>query len=110
MEPAAKDNNSDVLELGEVSQFPDLATFRDADPNDKIAEPKPVPEGAPPLADDPPYYAGLWNDIPLFGCPYCPFTALATHGGPGTVELHILSQIDRGSKAHEAALELMKED
>lgn len=116
MEPVAKDDNSDVGRgyvpapsnvVMENHPVVDVATG-ELDPEVPSGE-HPVPVGAPPLADQPEYYSGLWNGIPLFQCPWCSYTALSTHGGSGAIELHVLTQIDRGNKAHAAALELKGE-
>lgn len=75
------------------------------------AEPEPEPaakvhpaagsEEPYPLADQGPYYIGLWSGKPNFGCPYCSF---ATLQGSGAVELHILEKIDQGNARHMPAL------
>lgn len=70
-------------------------------PRDKKEDqPKPFP-----LADPGQYYVGLWSGLPLFGCPYCPYTSLASDGGDGQIELHILYRIDAGDIKHRKALE-----
>lgn len=71
-------------------------------------EPKQKEEDQPkpfPLADPGQYYVGLWSGLPLFGCPFCPYTSLASDGGDGQIELHILYRIDAGDIKHRKALE-----
>lgn len=104
---ASNEANDNVPTSNDVADDKDLIEGRkptirlDAEPKQKEEDqPKPFP-----LADPGQYYVGLWSGLPLFGCPFCPYTCLESDGGDGQIELHILYRIDAGNEAHRKALD-----
>ena len=72
-------------------------------PKAKTAAAPPMPEPVAASVRNEPYLVGEWAGKPNYGCPFCPFKTIS---GPGEVELHILSELDRASVRHLPALDL----